>query len=80
MLYYALKRKALSISTRTLRTMFSVRSVGESKSANGPGGSISASGFGLGGPNLGGPNPLGQRQGERVSQSLFDEKKDDALS
>ena len=53
--------------------MFSVRSVVGSKSASGPGGSISASGFGLGGP-------LGQRQGERVSQSLFDEKKDDALS
>ena len=39
-----------SLFTRTLKIMFSLSFVGES---------ISASGFGPGDPNLGGPNPLG---------------------
>ena len=50
-LYHALKRKVLPISTRTLRTMFSLGSVGGVQICGD--GSIFVSRFGPGGPNLG---------------------------
>ena len=51
-LYHALKRKVLPISTRTLRTMFSLGSVARGVQICGDG-SIFVSRFGPGGPNLG---------------------------
>ena len=51
-LYHALKRKVLPISTRTLRTMFSLGSVAGGVQICGDG-SIFVSRFGPGGPNLG---------------------------
>ena len=51
-LYRALKRKVLPISTRTLRTMFSLGSVAGGVQICGDG-SIFVSRFGPGGPNLG---------------------------
>ena len=48
---------------RTLRMMFSLSFVGGGGGGGGEGfhSSISASGYGPEGPNLGGPNPLGHR-------------------